>query len=104
MITKFLRFQSIVKQVSMSFAMVLSLIAPSFAQALEIKSFGHSSFLIRGGKQLEKETTGYERTVVVEFPDFNIAKECYESNEYQKALSHVNKSANRTVAIVEGLT
>ena len=49
MITKFLRFQSIFKQVSMSFAMVLSLIAPSFAEALEIKSFGHSSFLIRGG-------------------------------------------------------
>ena len=41
---------------------------------------------------------------VVEFPDFNTAKECYESNEYQKALSHINKSANRTVAIVEGLT
>ena len=49
MITKFLRFQSIFKQVSMSFAMVLSFIAPSFAEALEIKSFGHSSFLIRGG-------------------------------------------------------
>lgn len=61
-------------------------------------------FLIRGGKQLEKETTGYERTVVVEFPDFNTAKECYESNEYQTALGHINNSANRTVAIVEGLT
>ena len=67
-----------------------------------VEKFG-GSFLIRGGKQLEKETTGYERTVV-EFPDFNTAKECYESNEYQKALSHINKSANRTVAIVEGLT
>ena len=62
------------------------------------------SFLIRGGMQLEKETTGYERTVVVKFPDFNTAKACYESIEYQKALSHINKSANRTVAIVEGLT
>ena len=62
------------------------------------------SFLVRGGKQLEKESTGYERTVVVEFPDFNIAKECYESSEYQTALGHINNSANRTVAIVEGLT
>lgn len=62
------------------------------------------SFLIRGGKQLEKESTGYERTVVVEFPDFNTAKECYESSEYQTALGHINNSANRTVAIVEGLT
>jgi uncharacterized protein (DUF1330 family) len=68
-----------------------------------VERFG-GSFLIRGGKQLEKETTGYERTVVVEFPDFNTAKECYESNEYQKALNHIIKSANRTVAIVEGLT
>ena len=49
MITKFLRFQSIFQQVSISFAMVFSLIAPSFAEVLEIKSFGHSSFLIRGG-------------------------------------------------------
>ena len=68
-----------------------------------VEKFG-GSFLIRGGKQLEKETTGYERTVVVKFPDFNTAKECYESNEYQKALSNINKSANRTVVIVEGLT
>ena len=68
-----------------------------------VERFG-GSFLIRGGKQLEKETTGYERTVVVEFPDFNTAKECYESDKYQKALSHINKSANRTVVIVEGLT
>jgi len=37
-----------------------------------VEKFG-GSFLIRGGKQLEKETTGYERTVVVEFPDFNAA-------------------------------
>ncbi len=29
--------------------MVFTLITPSFAEALEIKSFGHSSFLIRGG-------------------------------------------------------
>lgn len=68
-----------------------------------VETFG-GSFLIRGGKQLEKETTGYERTVVVEFPDFNTAEECYKSNEYQKALDYINKSANRTVAIVEGLT
>ena len=68
-----------------------------------VEKFG-GSFLIRGGKQLEKETTGYERTVVVKFPDFNTAKACYESIEYQKALSHINKSANRAVAIVEGLT
>ena len=68
-----------------------------------VEKFG-GSFLIRGGKQLEKETTGYERTVVVEFADFNAAKECYESNEYQTALRYINKSANRTVAIVEGLT
>ena len=38
-----------------------------------VEKFG-GSFLIRGGKQLEKETTGFERTVVVEFPDFNTAK------------------------------
>ena len=68
-----------------------------------VERFG-GSFLIRGGKQLEKETTGYERTVVVKFPDFNTAKACYESIEYQKALSHIYKSAYRTVAIVEGLT
>ncbi len=49
MITKFLRFRLIFKQVSIAFAMVINSISPGLAEALEIKSFGHSSFLIEGG-------------------------------------------------------
>ena len=61
------------------------------------------SFLIRGGMQKEKEEIGFERTVVVEFSSYNKALGCYESSEYQNALSHVKKSANRIFTIVKGI-
>lgn len=60
-------------------------------------------FLSRGGKQLEKEGSGYERTVIIQFNSFNEASACYGSDEYQKALEFVKSSAHRLVAITEGI-
>ena len=57
----------------------------------------------RGGKQLEKEGSGYERTVIIQFNSFNEASACYTSKEYQKALEFVKSSAHRLVAITEGI-
>jgi len=67
-----------------------------------IKKFG-GKFLVRGGKQLEQEGQGFERTVLVEFSSLDQARKCYESNEYAEALSYSNRSSNRLVVIVEGL-
>ena len=60
-------------------------------------------FLARGGKQIELEGKGYERTVLIEFNSCEEALFCYNSDEYQEALNHVKISANRLVSIVEGV-
>ena len=61
------------------------------------------TFLSRGGKQVEKEGSGFERTVLIEFQSFEKAIFCYNSDEYQEALEFVKSSAKRLVVIVEGL-
>ena len=63
----------------------------------------NGNFLIRGGEQTDKENKGFERTVVVEFSSYKKALDCYESVEYQTALNHVKKSANRIFTVVEGI-
>ena len=60
-------------------------------------------FLARGGKQIELEGKGYERTVLIEFNSFEEALFCYNSDEYQEALEYVKNSSDRLVVIVEGL-
>ena len=40
------------------------------------------TFLSRGGRQEEKEGSGYERTVLIEFNSFEEALFCYNSDEY----------------------
>ena len=42
-------------------------------------------FLVRGGKNRTNDGIESPRTIVVEFPDYSIAVECYDSPEYQKA-------------------
>ena len=61
------------------------------------------SFLVRGGKQVQMENGHFERTVLVEFPNMDIAKEVYQSEEYQVALKVIESSADRDFVIVEGL-
>ena len=67
-----------------------------------IKKFG-GKFLVRGGKQQEKEGEGFERTVLVEFSSLDLARQCYESSDYAEALSYSNQSSNRLVVLVEGI-
>ena len=61
-------------------------------------------FIIRGGDQEEVEGSGFERTVLVEFPSYQTAKNCYKSDEYQDALSYTRNSSTRHFSIVEGLS
>ena len=49
MIAKSFRFKLICKQASIAIGMVVALVSPSIADVVEIKRFGHSSFLVRGG-------------------------------------------------------
>ena len=60
-------------------------------------------FLARGGKNRTNEGVDSPRVVVVEFPNFNAAVECYDSEEYQKAHDILKGHVIRNHQIVEGI-
>ena len=60
-------------------------------------------FLVRGGKNITLEGKQSPRTVIVEFPTFEDAEKCYNSNEYQEAHDILKGSAKRNLQIVEGV-
>ena len=59
-------------------------------------------FLVRGGKNRTTDGINSPRIVIVEFPDYNTAMECYDSEEYQKAHKILKGHAVRHHQIVEG--
>ena len=67
-----------------------------------ITKFG-GTFLVRGGDQIELEGGPFERTVLVEFPSFEIAEAVYAGEEYQSALKHITDCSVRDFVISEGI-
>ena len=59
-------------------------------------------FLVRGGKNRTSDGIDSPRTVVVEFPNYNTALECYDSTEYQEAHDILKGHVLRHHQIVEG--
>ncbi len=62
-----------------------------------------AKFLARGGKTDAIEGEGRARNVVIEFPSFQHAVDCYNSPEYQEAVQIRQKVADGEIVIVEGL-
>ena len=60
-------------------------------------------FLVRGGKNRTNDGINSPRVVVAEFPNYNAAVECYDSEEYQKAHNILDKYAIRHHQVVEGI-
>ena len=61
-------------------------------------------FLVRGCNVENLEGKNYERIVVSVFDSSAKAKECYNSKEYQRALSFLNdNNSERIIHIVNGL-
>ena len=60
-------------------------------------------FLVRGGNQVNKESAKLERTVLVEFPSYEVAQSVYDGEEYQNAIKHINDCSFRDFVISEGL-
>ena len=62
-------------------------------------------YLARGGKMNIKEMQLWspKRLVLVKFPSFEKAEKFYDSAEYQAVLPISEKSAIRTVVILEGI-
>ncbi len=60
-------------------------------------------FIARGGRTVTLEGTEYTRNVIVEFPSIEAAETCYNSPEYQEALTFAKDSSDRLVCVVEGV-
>lgn len=72
--------------------------------AANAKAFGKygARFLTRGGACENPEGTTRPRVVVIEFPSYAAALECYHSPEYAEAMALRQGKAVLDLAIVEG--
>ena len=68
-----------------------------------IKSFGGIP-LVRGGKYETFDGENFLRTVIWEFPSYDIAIECHNSKEYQAGWSLAKETTKRHMQIVEGFS
>lgn len=59
-------------------------------------------FLVRAGRYEQAEGNSKPRQVVIEFPDYDTAKACYNSPEYQAAKALRTPVAQSDMVIVEG--
>ncbi|NNK15450.1 MAG: DUF1330 domain-containing protein [Sulfitobacter sp.] len=59
------------------------------------------SFLARGGRFVQLEGKERPRNVVAKFPSIEAAVECYNSPEYQEALSHAKGASERELMVLE---
>lgn len=63
----------------------------------------NAKFLVRGGEaELRNGNHDYDRHVVLEFEDYNVAKACYDSPEYQAAAVIRNEASDGYVVVVKG--
>ncbi|UWQ94277.1 DUF1330 domain-containing protein [Rhodobacteraceae bacterium M385] len=58
-------------------------------------------FLARGGKAIQKEGRAHPRNVVAVFPSLEAANACYESPEYQEAMTHATGASERDLVLIE---
>jgi uncharacterized protein (DUF1330 family) len=69
---------------------------PAFEQA-------GAKFLARGGAVFEAEGQSRARNVVIEFPSYQAAIDCFNSATYQAARKHRDHLSAGEIVIVEGL-
>ncbi|MBV1842167.1 DUF1330 domain-containing protein [Photobacterium ganghwense] len=63
----------------------------------------NGQLLARGGRFTQLEGNEHQRNVIIEFPSFEQALNCYHSDSYQKAKVHRAGIASAQVVIVEGV-
>ena len=69
---------------------------------IAIEKFG-GQYHVRGGKfEVIEGTHEFTRNVIVEFKSFEIAKNCFNSKEYQEARSYRINKADFNGIIIEG--
>ena len=68
-----------------------------------IKSFGGVP-LVRGGKYESFDGDNFSRTVVWEFPSYEIALKCHNSKEYQEGWNLAKDTTIRHMQVIEGFS
>lgn len=71
------------------------------ANAAPLAQFG-ARFLVRAGSFEAPEGTSRSRNVVIEFPSYQAALDCYRSSAYQAALQLRLPVATGDLVIIEG--
>jgi uncharacterized protein (DUF1330 family) len=71
------------------------------ANAEPFKKYG-ARFLVRGGQCEVKEGRSRSRNVVLEFPSYEAALACYNSPEYQHAISLRAPHSTADIIVIEG--
>jgi uncharacterized protein (DUF1330 family) len=71
------------------------------ANAVAFKKFG-ARFLVRADRFENPEGTSRSRNVVVEFPTYQAALDCWKSPEYQEALKLRVQISTIDLVIIEG--
>lgn len=59
-------------------------------------------FLVRGGARVDAEGSARPRTVVIEFPTYQAALDCYNSDDYQAAKALRDPISAADLVIIEG--
>jgi uncharacterized protein (DUF1330 family) len=65
------------------------------------KKFG-GRFVVRGGKFEAPEGSARKRNVVIEFPSYQAALDCYNSPEYQANIKVRQPHSNADIIVIEG--
>jgi uncharacterized protein (DUF1330 family) len=71
------------------------------ANAAAFKKYG-ARFIVRGGRFENPEGTSRARNVVIEFPSYQAALDCWNSPEYKSALAIRAPISEGDMVIVEG--
>jgi uncharacterized protein (DUF1330 family) len=71
------------------------------ANAKPFREYG-ARFLVRGGQSENVEGKHRSRTVVIEFPSYQAAVDCYHSAEYQAAIKLRAAASVADIVIIEG--
>ena len=71
------------------------------ANAAAFRKFG-ARFIVRGGRFENPEGSSRSRNVVIEFPSYQAALDCWNSPEYKQALAIRAPISDGDMVIVEG--
>jgi uncharacterized protein (DUF1330 family) len=71
------------------------------ANAVPFNKYG-ARFLVRAGRFENPEGTSRARNVVIEFPSYQAALDCWNSSEYQNAIKLRQPVSTMDLIIIEG--